>query len=107
MIRIIYLLVRPQGMTPEKFAEECQVHYDMSHNVPALHKYEVRLVAGEPSNTHVPFLDIGPFDAVAECWFESSEKYEEYLASDIRKEWFEHGKTFIGQLKPIYTQELH
>lgn len=107
MIRIVYLLVRPESMTPSEFAEECRVHYDMSRKVPALYKYEVRLVDQEPSDTHVPYLNIGPFDAVAECWFENREKYDEYLASDIRKEWFEHGKTFIGQLKPIYTREIH
>lgn len=107
MIRIVYLLVRPADMSPAKFAEECQVHFDMSHDVPALYKYEVRLIDKEPEDTHVPYLDIGPFDAVAECWFESEDKYQEYLASDIRKQWFEHGKSFIGQLKPIVTREIH
>jgi len=107
MIRIVYLLVRPESMSPEKFAEECKVHFDMSHDVPALYKYEVRLVDREPQDTHVPYLSVGPFDAVAECWFESEEKYEEYLASGVREQWFEHGKSFIGKLKPIITRDIH
>ncbi|WP_232431498.1 hypothetical protein [Cupriavidus sp. UYPR2.512] len=63
MIRLLYLLVRPEGMSDEAFRAECLRHDEMSRDVPGLHKYEVRL----------------------------------------RKDWFEHGKTFIGQLKPFRT----
>ncbi|MCY1351295.1 Methylmuconolactone methyl-isomerase [compost metagenome] len=103
MIRMLYLLVKPEGMSVETFRAECLRHYEMSHDVPGLHKYEVRLVAAQPTDTHVPFFDIDPVDAIGECWFENEAAYAIYMASDIRKAWFEHGKTFIGRLKPFRT----
>lgn len=103
MIRMLYLLVKPEGMSNETFRAECLHHYEMSHDVPGLHKYEVRLIAEQPTDTHVPFFDIGHVDAIGECWFENDAAYAIYMASDIRKGWFEHGKTFIGQLKPFLT----
>ncbi len=106
MIRILYLLVKPEGMTDEKFRQECVVHFELSEGLPGLHKYEVRLVAANPSDTHVPYLDVGRIDAIGECWFASEADYQRYMAADARKAWFEHGKTFIGQLKPFVTQDL-
>ncbi|WP_420996856.1 4-methylmuconolactone methylisomerase [Cupriavidus sp. 30B13] len=106
MIRMLYLLVKPEGMPDEKFRAECMRHDEMSRDVPGLFRYEVRLVSEQPTDTHVPFLDIGHVDAIGECWFESEADYATYLASDIRKAWFEHGKTFIGRLKPFRTQAL-
>lgn len=85
MIRMLYLLVKPEGMSDATFRAECRRHYDMSHAIPGLHKYEVRLVAEQPTDTHVPFFDIGHVDAVGECWFENEAAYAAYLASDIRK----------------------
>ncbi|SPS00479.1 4-methylmuconolactone methylisomerase [Cupriavidus taiwanensis] len=103
MIRLLYLLVKPEGMSDETFRAECLRHDEMSRDVPGLHKYEVRLVAAQPTDTHVPYFDIGHVDAIGECWFESEAGYATYLASDVRKAWFEHGKTFIGRLKPFRT----
>jgi quinol monooxygenase YgiN len=106
MIRILYLLVKPDSMTHEQFEKECVVHFQMSDGMPGLHKYEVRLVAQNPTDTHVPYLDVGRIDAIGECWFESEAAYQEYMDSDIRKAWFEHGKYFIGKLKPFVTKDV-
>jgi len=106
MIRIVYLLVKPETMSDEVFKRECILHFDMSEGMPGLHKYEVRLVAANPSDTHVPYLDVGPVHAIGECWFLDEANYQVYMEADKRKVWFEHGKTFIGQLKPFVTQEL-
>lgn len=106
MIRLLYLLVKPQGMSQETFRAECLRHYEMSHDVPGLHKYEVRLVVQQPTDTHVPYFDIGQVDAIGECWFENDAAYDTYMASDVRRAWFEHGKTFIGQLKPFRTETV-
>lgn len=48
MIRILYLLQKPENMSKEQFDQECLVHYQMSHGIPGLHKYEVRLIASTP-----------------------------------------------------------
>jgi hypothetical protein len=106
MIRIVYLLVKPEAMSDEVFKQECVRHFQMSEGMPGLHKYEVRLVAQNPEDTHVPYLDVGPVHAIGECWFLSAADYQEYMDSDIRKAWFEHGKTFIGKLKPFVTQDV-
>ncbi|MBA1204801.1 4-methylmuconolactone methylisomerase [Pseudomonas capeferrum] len=106
MIRIVYLLVKPESMSDEVFKRECIIHFDMSQGMPGLHKYEVRLVSGNPSDTHVPYLDVGPVHAIGECWFLDEANYQVYLQADQRKAWFEHGKSFIGQLKPFVTEEL-
>lgn len=106
MIRMLYLLVKPDDMSDEEFRRECVRHDEMSHDVPGLLKYEVRYVAEQPADTHVPFFDIGHVDAIGECWFENEEAYQQYLASDIRRAWFEHGKTFIGKLKPFRTEAV-
>ena len=106
MIRLLYLLVKPDGMSDEQFKRECARHDEMSHDVPGLLKYEVRYVTEQPTDTHVPFFDIGHVDAIGECWFESEEAYQRYLESDIRRAWFEHGKTFIGKLKPFRTEAV-
>lgn len=104
MIRMLYLLGKPVDMPDEQFKAECIRHDEMSRDVPGLLKYEVRLVAEAPTDTHVPYFDIGHVDAIGECWFENEDAYEIYLASDARKAWFEHGKTFIGKLKPFRTE---
>lgn len=106
MIRIVYLLVKPEAMSDEVFGQECARHLQMSEGMPGLHKYEVRLVAQNPDDTHVPYLDVGPVHAIGECWFRSATDYQLYMDSDIRKAWFEHGKTFIGKLKPFVTQDI-
>ncbi|MFJ3681352.1 4-methylmuconolactone methylisomerase [Pseudomonas sp. NPDC090208] len=106
MIRILYLLVKPDSMTHEQFEKECVVHFDMSRGMPGLHKYEVRLVDRNPTDTHVPYLDVGRIDAIGECWFSSEADYQVYMDSDIRKAWFEHGKYFIGKLKPFVTKDV-
>ncbi|QBY56273.1 4-methylmuconolactone methylisomerase [Cupriavidus oxalaticus] len=106
MIRMLYLLVKPEGMTDETFRADCLRHYEMSHDVPGLHRYEGRLVAGQPTDTHVPFFGIGHVDAIGECWFENEADYDRHMASDVRKAWFEHGKTFIGRLKPFRTASV-
>lgn len=59
MIRMLYLLVKPEGMTDETFRAECLRDYEMSHDVPGLHRYEGRLVAGQPTDTHVPVSTSG------------------------------------------------
>jgi hypothetical protein len=104
MIRMLYLLCKPDGMSHEQFREECIRHDEMSREVPGLMKYEVRLVVGQPTDTHVPFFDIGHVDAIGECWFEDEAAYKRYLDSEVRREWFEHGKTFIDKLKPFLTE---
>lgn len=106
MIRILYLLQKPENMSKTQFDQECLVHYEMSHNIPGLHKYEVRLIASEPSDVHVPFFDIQGVDAIGECWFEDEAQMQIYLDSEVRKNWFEHGKTFIGKLKPFITKDI-
>ncbi|ANI03719.1 4-methylmuconolactone methylisomerase [Pseudomonas putida SJTE-1] len=106
MIRIVYLLVKPETMTDEAFRQECVRHFQMSEGIPGLHKYEVRLVAENPADTHVPYLEVGPVHAIGECWFQSPEDYQLYMESSVRKAWFEHGKTFIGKLKPFVTEAL-
>lgn len=106
MIRIVYLLAKPQTMSDETFKQECVRHFEMSAGIPGLHKYEVRLVADNPSDTHVPFLDVPAVHAIGECWFRDQSDYELYMQADIRKAWFEHGKTFIGGLKPFVTCEI-
>lgn len=106
MIRIVYLLVKPEAMTHETFRQECVRHFQMSEGIPGLHKYEVRLVAETPTDTHVPYLEVGPVHAIGECWFQSAEDYQRYMDSSVRKNWFEHGKTFIGKLKPLVTETL-
>lgn len=68
MIRRLYLLGRRDDMSYEQFVKECAVHYDMSHGVPGLQRYEVRLAAEEPTDTHVPYFDLGclkPFVTVS------------------------------------------
>lgn len=106
MIRIVYLLVKPQTMNDEVFKQECKRHFEMSDGIPGLHKYEVRLVAQNPDDTHVPYLDVGPVHAIGECWFRGADEYAVYMASEKRKAWFEHGKTFIGGLKPFVTSDI-
>jgi len=106
MIRMLYLLGKPEGMSDEQFKAECMRHDEMSRDVPGLLKYEVRLVADEPTDTHVPFFDIGRVDAIGECWFENEGAYKIYLESDVREAWFEHGKKFIGKLKPFRTEPV-
>lgn len=106
MIRFLYLLAKPATMSDEQFAAECRRHYDMSHDVPGLAKYEVRLIAQQPTDTHVPYMDVGRVDAIGECWFEDEAAYRLYMESEVRKAWFEHGKTFIGALKPFVTQQV-
>ena len=106
MIRIVYLLVKPEGMTEGDFKQECIRHFQMSEGLPGLHKYEVRLVASNPTDTHVPFLDVGPVNAIGECWFLSEADYQLYMSAEARKVWFEHGKTFIGKLKPFVTEAI-
>lgn len=106
MIRIVYLLVKPEAMSDAVFKEECIRHFELADAMPGLHKYEVRLVASNPTDTHVPYLDVGSVDAIAECWFSNQEDYQTYLDADVRKAWFEHGKTFIGKLKPFVTQDI-
>ncbi|MGK8204857.1 4-methylmuconolactone methylisomerase [Burkholderia cenocepacia] len=103
MIRMLYLLCKPDHMSNEQFRAECQRHDEMSREVPGLMKYEVRLIAEQPTDTHVPFFDIGHVDAIGECWFEDEKAYRRYLDSDVRRAWFEHGETFIGKLKPFRT----
>lgn len=107
MIRIVYLLGKPEGMSQQQFEQECRVHYDMSIGIPGLHKYEVRLIQSEPTDVHVPYFDVPDVSAIAECWFENEADYQRYMDSDIRKQWFEHGKTFIGKLKPFITRPVH
>ncbi|SUD31362.1 4-methylmuconolactone methylisomerase [Pseudomonas fluorescens] len=106
MIRIVYLLVKPHTMSDVVFKQECVRHFEMSDGIPGLHKYEVRLVADNPSDTHVPYLEVGPVHAIGECWFIDSADYAVYMESDKRKAWFEHGKTFIGGLKPFVTSDI-
>ncbi len=106
MIRILYLLQKPENMSKAQFDQECRVHYEMSHGIPGLHKYEVRLIASEPTHIHVPFFDIQGVDAIGECWFEDEAQMQIYLDSEVRKNWFEHGKTFIGKLKPFVTKDI-
>ncbi|WOE32953.1 MULTISPECIES: 4-methylmuconolactone methylisomerase [unclassified Acinetobacter] len=106
MIRILYLLQKPENMSKEQFDQECLVHFEMSHAIPGLYKYEVRLIASEPTDIHVPFFDIQAVDAIGECWFEDETQMQIYLDSEIRKNWFEHGKTFIGKLKPFVTKDI-
>jgi len=107
MLRRLYLLVKPDKMSAKRFRQECKKHYEMSLKVPYLSKYEVRLIESEPTDTHVPYLNlgIGPIDAIGECWFENEEAYKKYLKSNIRKKWFKHGKEFIGKLKPFVTTD--
>lgn len=106
MIRIVYLLVKPNTMSDMDFKHECVRHFEMSKGIPGLHKYEVRLVADNPSDTHVPYLDIGAVHAIGECWFEDQADFDLYMDSDKKKSWLEHGKTFIGGLKPLVTSEI-
>ena len=106
MIRILYLLQKPENMSKEQFDQECLVHYQMSHGIPGLHKYEVRLIASEPTDIHVPFFDVQGVDAIGECWFKDEAQMQTYLDSEIRQNWFEHGKTFIGSLKPFVTKDV-
>jgi len=74
MIRILYLLSKPKNMSKEQFDAECLRHFEMSEGIPGLHKYEVRLIASEPTDLHVPFFDVPGVDAIGECWFEMSNK---------------------------------
>lgn len=106
MIRILYLLGKPENMSQAQFEKECRVHYDMSHGMPGLYKYEVRLIESEPTDVHVPFFDVPDVSAIGECWFENEQEYQRYMDSDIRKAWFEHGKLFIGKLKPFITKDV-
>lgn len=106
MIRIVYLLVKPETMDEATFTKECLRHLEMSEGIPGLHKYEVRLIGDNPTDLHVPYLDVGRIDAIAECWFASETDYDTYMNADKRKAWFEHGKTFIGSLKPFVTRDL-
>lgn len=106
MIRILYLLSKPENMTKEQFDAECLRHYQMSDGIPGLYKYEVRLIDSEPRDVHVPFFEVEGVDAIGEVWFENEEQMQIYLDSEIRKEWFEHGKTFIGKLKPFVTKDV-
>lgn len=106
MIRIVYLLVKPQTMSAAVFKQECVRHFEMSEGIPGLHKYEVRLVSDNPSDTHVPYLEVPPVHAIGECWFRDHSDYELYMEADKRKVWFEHGKTFIGGLKPFVTCDI-
>ncbi|WP_228714906.1 EthD domain-containing protein [Acinetobacter pullicarnis] len=106
MIRIVYLLVKPTQMQKEQFDQECLRHFEMSVGIPGLHKYEVRLIESEPTDLHVPYFEVNGVDAIAECWFENEEQLQRYMDSDIRKDWFEHGKSFIGKLKPFITKAI-
>ncbi|KCX36322.1 4-methylmuconolactone methylisomerase [Acinetobacter sp. 263903-1] len=106
MIRILYLLAKPEDMSKEKFDQECLRHFEMSAGIPGLYKYEVRLIASEPTDIHVPFFDVPDVDAIGECWFENEQQMQTYMNSEIRKNWFEHGKTFIGKLKPFITKDV-
>lgn len=106
MIRILYLISKPENMSKEQFDTECLRHFEMSEGIPGLHKYEVRLIASEPIDIHVPFFDVPGVDAIGECWFENEEQMQIYMDSDIRKNWFEHGKIFIGKLKPFITKDV-
>ena len=106
MIRILYLLGKPEHMSKSKFDQECLRHFEMSEGIPGLYKYEVRLIASEPSDVHVDFFNVQGVDAIGECWFENETEYQRYLDSEIRKEWFEHGKSFIGKLKPFVTKDV-
>ena len=76
MIRILYLLQKPENMNKVQFNQECLIHYEMSHGIPGLYKYEVRLIGSEPTDTHVPFFDIPGVDAIGECWFENNEQMQ-------------------------------
>ena len=106
MIRILYLLSKPEHMSKEQFDAECLRHFEMSEGIPGLHKYEVRLIASEPTDLHVPFFDVQGVDAIGECWFENEQQMLTYMDSEVRKNWFEHGKTFIGKLKPFITKDV-
>ncbi|WP_228256430.1 EthD domain-containing protein [Acinetobacter johnsonii] len=106
MIRILYLLSKPEHMSKEQFDAECLRHFEMSEGIPGLHKYEVRLIALEPTDLHVPFFDVQGVDAIGECWFENEQQMQTYMDSEVRKNWFEHGKTFIGKLKPFITKDV-
>ncbi|CAM5185928.1 hypothetical protein OURE66S_01147 [Oligella ureolytica] len=106
MIRILYLLSKPEQMSMEQFEQECRVHYDMSEGIPGLYKYEVRLIGSEPTDIHVPFFDVQDVHAIGEVWFENEEQMQVYMDSDVRKKWFEHGKSFIGKLKPFITKDV-
>lgn len=106
MIRIVYLLAKPEHMSKAQFDQECLRHFEMSEGIPGLHQYEVRLVAQEPTDVHVPFFDVPGVDAIAECWFKDQSDFDVYMQSEMRKNWFEHGKSFIGKLKPFITKNI-
>lgn len=60
MITIVHLLAKPQNMSDAVFNQECVRHFEISEGIPELHKYEVRLVSGNPSDIHVPYFEVPP-----------------------------------------------
>jgi uncharacterized protein (TIGR02118 family) len=76
MVKLVALVRRRPGMTPEGFADYwLRIHAPLAARIPGMLGYRINL-AGDPGS-----LSAAPYDGSAEIWFASREAMEAGLAS--------------------------
>lgn len=106
-VKVISLLRRKPELSAQAFRQHwVEVHARMSHDVPGIRRYVLDFVLDEPTRPDVPSIGIGgSIDGIAELWFENTDAYWAFRASDAARHWFSDGASFIGAAQSFLVEE--
>ena len=100
MIKLVALVTRKSGMTPEAFRDYwLRIHAPLAAQIPGMRGYRIN-VAGEPGG-----MRPAPYDGSAEIWFDSREAMDAGLGSPEGQTAGDDTEHFTDEIVFLVTEE--
>ncbi|MFJ7508918.1 EthD family reductase [Peribacillus simplex] len=108
LYKMIQLLKRPSGVSPEKFKHEwCKVHAEMvPDTLPGVLGYTQNLVIDRSIGGKSVSYEELPVDGIVELWFKDKDSMESSFSAPTALKAINHAKIFIEEIT-TFTTETH